>query len=271
MQYQVLNVKVQGGLDTAKLYLYLLDNSPEIDPARVRPVILLCPGGGYCMTSDREAEPVAMQFLAAGFQVAILRYSVAPATYPAALREVAWSVAHLRGHAGEYHIDPKKVIVMGFSAGGHLAASYGVFWKNHTFLAEELGVDDETLRPNGLILGYPVITSGPLAHRDSFVNLLGDQYNELVDEMSLENQVNEDVPPTFLWHTEPDDTVPVENSLFFFRALHEKHVPVELHIYPEGGHGLSLSTKETQWGGVGELVESCQGWVGLAVAWAKRI
>ena len=127
MNYQVLDVKVKDTEETGKLYTYFLDNSHEIDPNRVRPVIVICPGGGYGWVSDREAEPIAMKFLGAGYHAVILRYSVAPAAhYPTALRQLAWTVAHLREHAAEYHIDPNKVVVAGFSAGGHLAASYGV-------------------------------------------------------------------------------------------------------------------------------------------------
>lgn len=271
MNYNTIKVEAKGSAEGAKLVTYFLDNTEEIDANRIRPLLLLCPGGGYVMTSDREAEPIAMQFLAAGFHVAILRYSVAPAEYPVALREVAWSMVWLRSHAKEYHIDANRIITMGFSAGGHLAGSYGVFWKNHTFLAEELGVDAEMLRPNGQILCYPVITSGPKAHRGSFVSLLGDRYDELVDEMSLENQVNSDVPPTFLWHTEPDDCVPVENSICFFNALHEHHIPVEMHIYPVGGHGLSLANEETRYLDGGGIYPECQSWIGKALDWAKRI
>ena len=99
MQYNTIKVEAKGSLEYARLVTYFLDNTEEIDTKRIRPLILLCPGGGYVMTSDREAEPIAMQFLAAGFHVAILRYSVAPARYPVALREVAWSMAWLRTHA----------------------------------------------------------------------------------------------------------------------------------------------------------------------------
>lgn len=271
MQYNTIKVEAKGSLEYARLVTYFLDNTEEIDTKRIRPLILLCPGGGYVMTSDREAEPIAMQFLAAGFHVAILRYSVAPARYPVALREVAWSMAWLRDHAQEYHIDKDRIITMGFSAGGHLAASYGDFWKNHEFLAQELGVDAETLRPNGQILGYPVISSGSKAHRDSFTSLLGEHYDELVDAMSLENQVNEDVPPTFLWHTETDDLVPVENSILFFNALHEHHIPVEMHIYPIGGHGISLATEETRYRDGGGIFPQCQNWIEMAIRWAKEI
>lgn len=122
MNYQVLDVKVKDTEETGKLYTYFLDNSHEIDPNRVRPVIVICPGGGYGWVSDREAEPIAMKFLGAGYHAVILRYSVAPAAhYPTALRQLAWTVAHLREHAAEYHIDPNKVVVAGFSAGGQPA------------------------------------------------------------------------------------------------------------------------------------------------------
>ena len=167
----------------------------------MRPVIVICPGGGYEWVSEREAEPIALKFVGAGYHAVVLHYSVAPAAhYPTALRQLAWTVAHLREHAAEYHIDPNKVVVAGFSAGGHLAASYGVFWKKKTFLAEELGVDAEQLRPNGLLLSYPVITSGPKAHRGSFTNLLGDRYDELVDEISRESgqpRYAEDLPVAY--------------------------------------------------------------------------
>ena len=169
-------------------------------------------------------------------------------------------------------LDPNKVVVAGFSAGGHLAASYGVFWKKKTFLAEELEVDAKQLRPNGLLLSYPVITSGPKAHRDSFKNLLGDQYDNLVDEMSLENQVTLDTPKTFLWHTAPDDCVPVENSILFFTALHALEIPVEMHIYPVGGHGLGLANEETQSYEYQNAVrEECQSWISLAIDWMRHL
>ena len=219
MNYQVLDVKVKDTEEIGKLYTYFLDNSQEIDPNRVRPVIVICPGGGYGMVSDREAEPIAMRFLGAGYHAVILRYSVAPAAhYPTALRQLAWTVAYLREHAAEYHIDPN--------------------------------------------------TSGPKAHRDSFKNLLGDQYDNLVDEMSLENQVTLDTPKTFLWHTAPDDCVPVENSILFFTALHALEIPVEMHIYPVGGHGLGLANEETQSYEYQNAVrEECQSWISLAIDW----
>jgi acetyl esterase/lipase len=272
MIHKKIEIKARGMEAVGNLYTYFLDSSIEMRPNEKRPVILMCPGGGYEMTSDREAEPMAMQFLAMGYHVAILRYSVCPVRYPAALLQVAESVLYLKEHADEYHIDPEKIVVQGCSAGGHLAANYGIAW-NSPFLTKLMGMENdlERLCVAGLLLCYPVITSGEKAHEESFRNLLGEQYEEKKDELSLENQVTPDTPPTFLWHTATDETVPVENSLYFFQACLQQGVSAELHIYPVGGHGLSLANEETcRANGIG-VQKECQSWVGLAQTWLEEI
>ena len=272
MIHKKIEIKARGMEAVGNLYTYFLDSSIEMRPNEKRPVILLCPGGGYEMTSDREAEPMAMQFLAMGYHVAILRYSVCPVRYPAALLQVAESVLYLKKHAEEYHIDPEKIVLQGCSAGGHLAANYGIAW-NSPFLTKLMGMenDPERLRVAGLLLCYPVITSGEKAHEESFRNLLGEQYEEKKEELSLENRVTPDTPPTFLWHTATDETVPVENSLYFFQACLQQGVSAELHIYPVGGHGLSLANEETcRANGIG-VQKECQSWIGLAQTWLEEI
>lgn len=272
MIHKKIEIKSRGMEAVGNLYTYFLDSSIEMRPDEKRPVILMCPGGGYEMTSDREAEPMAMQFLAMGYHVAILRYSVCPVRYPAALLQVAESVLYLKEHADEYHIDPEKIVVQGCSAGGHLAANYGIAW-NSPFLTKLMGMenDPERLCVAGLLLCYPVITSGEKAHEESFRNLLGEQYEEKKDELSLENQVTPDTPPTFLWHTATDETVPVENSLYFFQACLQQGVSAELHIYPVGGHGLSLANEETcRANGIG-VQKECQSWIGLAQTWLEEM
>ena len=272
MIHKKIEIKAHGMEAVGNLYTYFLDSSSEMRPNEKRPVILMCPGGGYEMTSDREAEPMAMQFLAMGYHVAILRYSVCPVRYPAALLQVAESVLYLKEHADEYHIDPEKIVVQGCSAGGHLAANYGIAW-NSPFLTKLMGMenDPERLCVAGLLLCYPVITSGEKAHEESFRNLLGEQYEEKKEELSLENQVTPDTPPTFLWHTATDETVPVENSLYFFQACLQQGVSAELHIYPVGGHGLSLANEETcRANGIG-VQKECQSWIGLAQTWLEEI
>ena len=272
MIHKKIEIKARGMEAVGNLFTYFLDSSIEMRPNEKRPVILMCPGGGYEMTSDREAEPMAMQFLAMGYHVAILRYSVSPVHYPAALLQVAESVLYLKKHAEEYHIDPEKIVLQGCSAGGHLAANYGIAW-NSPFLTKLMGMenDPERLRVAGLLLCYPVITSGEKAHEESFRNLLGEQYEEKKEELSLENQVTPDTPPTFLWHTATDETVPVENSLYFFQACLQQGVSAELHIYPVGGHGLSLANEETcRANGIG-VQKECQSWIGLAQTWLEEI
>ncbi len=272
MIHKKIEIKARGMEAVGNLFTYFLDSSIEMRPNEKRPVILMCPGGGYEMTSDREAEPMAMQFLAMGYHVAILRYSVCPVRYPAALLQVAESVLYLKEHADEYHIDPEKIVVQGCSAGGHLAANYGIAW-NSPFLTKLMGMenDPERLCVAGLLLCYPVITSGEKAHEESFRNLLGEQYEEKKEELSLENQVTPDTPPTFLWHTATDETVPVENSLYFFQACLQQGVSAELHIYPVGGHGLSLANEETcRANGIG-VQKECQSWIGLAQTWLEEI
>ena len=272
MIHEKIQIQAPDSGNQAELYTYFLDNSAEIDPNRKRPVVLICPGGGYAMTSDREAEAIAVRFLAMGYHAAVLRYSVAPARFPDALTQLAKAVCLLRENAEEWNIQKDKIVVQGSSAGGHLAASLGVFW-NKPFLSRILGVPSETFRPNGLILSYPVISSGDKGHQESFQNLLGEDYEDKEKRrgMSLENCVTKDTPRTFLWHTATDDTVPVENSILFFQALHALDISAELHIYPAGVHGLGLANTETvNCRGIG-IQEECQSWVDLAGEWMKHL
>ena len=270
MVHENIDIKVPGYEGTARLSTYFLDNFPEMGMNKTRPCVLICPGGGYGFVSDREAEPIAMKMLSFGYHAAVLRYNVAPHRYPEALLQAAGAVLYLRKNAEKYHIDANKIVLQGFSAGGHLAASFGVFWKQ-SFIAKAWGANTEDLRPFGLILCYPVITSGKYAHHGTIQNLLGDAYEEKKDSMSLELQVNEDTPATFIWSTTTDALVPVQNSLLFYQALLEKGIPAELHIYRKGAHGLALADEETKTPeGLG-MERSCQSWILLARDWLKGI
>lgn len=261
---------LQNGGCQPTLTTYLLDNSPDIDPERVRPAVLICPGGGYAFTSDREAEAVAIRFNSYGYHALVLRYSVAPAEFPASLVELAAAVRLVRERAEVWHVDRKRVLVAGFSAGAHLACSLGVFW-NQPFLQKLLGTEPESYRPDGMILSYPVITSGEFAHRGSFVNLLGGQDDAKRALVSLEHQVSKETPPAFIWHTFADNSVPLENSLLLADALRKAGVPFELHIYPHGGHGLGLANEETMCKRTGFGVQpECQSWTELAHTWVQH-
>lgn len=271
MLTKVFEIKAEGSLPGAGLFTYIQEPSPEIQ-VKKRPLVLICPGGGYEMTSDREAEPLALRFLAMGYHAAVLRYSVAPAVYPTALLELAEAMKLIHEYAEEWLVKADKIFVLGCSAGGHLAASLGMFW-HEAWLAEKTGVKSELLRPAGMILCYPVITSGKFAHRGSFKALLGDMETEaMLERVSLENQVTEHTPEVFLWHTYTDDCVPVENSLYLISAMKKYNIPVEFHMYPAGGHGLSTADWQTATPEGYGVQEECQSWLLLAAAWlAKRV
>jgi len=234
-----------------------------------RPAVLVLPGGGYAFTSPREAEPIALQFNEAGYHAFVLDYSVAPAKHPQPLLDASRAMCIIRENAEEWGIYPDKIAVCGFSAGGHLAASLGVHW-DKKYLGNVEGIEIGKNRPDALILCYPVITSGRYAHRGSFKNLLGENPDsDLLYEMSLEHHVSEKTPPAFIWHTFADAGVPVENSLLFAQALREKNIPFELHIYPEGVHGLSLATEETANGRSDLVSPHVAGWIKLCKEWLR--
>lgn len=264
-------MKEKGSMPYARLLTYLWDWSPEswIDK---RLLVLICPGGGYEKTSDREAEGVALKIMSMGFHAAVLRYSVAPAEYPTALLEVAAAVKFLREKAEEWNIDKDRIVVMGFSAGGHLAASYGVLW-NEPWLSEMMDTDSEQLRPNALLLGYPVITADrEYWHEGSFRNLLGTKWDEeLLEKLSLEKQIGPHTPKTFLWHTYEDETVPVENSLRWVQAMYRQGIPVEFHLYEKGIHGLSLASEVTDNVARIRHQKECESWINLAEVWLKNL
>lgn len=272
MIHTTYQIQVPGSLPDTRLTVYIQDYSQDL-MIQERPLILICPGGGYMRTSDREAEPIALKFLAMGYHAAVLRYSCAPARYPAALLELAASMALIRGNAQEWHVDAEKIIVQGCSAGGHLAASLGMFWEED-LVADGIGLDGpdrELLRPSGMILCYPVITSGAFAHRGSFENLLGERQEELGEKMSLEKQVSEKTPPAFIWHTFADQAVPVENSLLLVSAMRRAGIPTEFHMYPRGQHGLALANHLTATSTGEAIQEECTSWIGLAHTWMEHL
>ena len=253
----------------AYMTTYFWEESKELYPGQKRPVILICPGGAYRMTSDGEAEGVALRFMAEGYHTAVLRYSTAPARHPVPLLQLAKAVSILKKNSETWLIEKDSVILMGFSAGGHLAASLGVFW-NRPWLAEKLNLPREQFRPAGMILSYPVITSGEYGHKESFQNLLGDRYEEQKEELSLEKQVTPETPRTFLWHTMEDTTVPMENSLLFLQALRRNSVPAEYHLFPRGKHGVGLGCELTAGLDGSGIAPGADAWSDLAVKWLLK-
>ncbi len=235
------------GKNNATLTLYC-QTPNEGQLIQSRATILVIPGGGYGSVSYREGECVALKFCSEGFNAAVLDYSVYPdALFPQSLCEAALAIAHLKQNAQAYNIDPEKIITCGFSAGGHLALSLGAFW-NQKWLSERVGIKSEILRPAAQILCYPVVSSDPeIAHLKSFERILGEEPKEEYKKLvSLEHQVDENTPPTFLWSSFSDNAVPCENSLRLAAKLKEKNVPLEFHLYGWAPHGLSLADKTVQ-------------------------
>ena len=183
------------------------------------------------------------------------------------------SIAHVRDHCDLYRIDPHRIFVMGFSAGGHLAGSSGTLWEHEALLPYAKGNAMDRFRPDGMVLCYPVISGGQYAHRGSFDRLMGhqDATAEELAALSLELHVTDRTPPTFLWHTSTDTAVPVENSLMFASALREKRVPFELHVFPKGRHGMSLANAETSMGRPEMEDEAVAAWVALALRFLRTL
>lgn len=211
---------------------------------RRHPCLVICPGGGYSFCSQREAEPIALQFLAEGFNVFVLNYATAPHRFPNQLRQVAAVMELIFQNASQWHCDTDHVAIMGFSAGGHLAAQYA----NAYDMEEVRQVFPDSKGVHATILCYPVITADPAhGHMGSFENLLGHLplTQEEQKKFSCQNLVSKRTPPAFVWMTAQDTVVPPENSLLYARALLENGVPVEMHMFPFGGHGLSTATDQT--------------------------
>lgn len=234
------------------------------------PAVIICPGGAYEDISEREADPVAAQFFAAGYHTFILNYSVgAQAQKFRPLLQLAETIAQIRRYSKEWFVSPEKIAVCGFSAGGHLACSLGVLFNEPEFL--KFFQKKENIRPDAMILGYPVITADEFAHVPSIENVSGaKEGSELYQWFGLEKHVDCDTPPTFLWHTAEDEAVPVENSLKMAIALSQAGVSYELHILPKGRHGLSICTEEvdTPCEYNGRWLDWCMKW--LRCVWTEK-
>lgn len=260
----------EADADRVNLTAYLVDPIDEC-PAQAprRGAVLVCPGGGYQMLAGREGEPVALRFAAAGFSAFVLRYSIGShAAFPQSLMDAMRAMRLIRQNADDWGVDPDKLAVCGFSAGGHLAASLGTLW-NAPDVLEQAGCTPADTQPNALILGYPVITSTACTHGGSIDTLLQGHEAGLRPRLACENNVGPHTPPTFLFHTFMDDCVPVENALLFATALVKHDVPVELHIFENGGHGLALADAVTQ-KGAWDVDADVADWMRLCVNWLRH-
>ena len=232
---------------------------------KVRPAMLVIPGGGYEYCSDREQEPVALEFLHAGYSVFVLEYTVNTA-YPTPLIEAAMAMRFIRENAKKYSADPVHVGALGFSAGGHLAGMLATLWEEEPVKAVSRG---QNIRPDAALLTYPVITGGEFGHTGTMDRISGGD-PVLREKLSLEKRVTKDCPPAFLWHTGEDDCVPAESSLLFAAACRRAGVPFELHLFEKGRHGTSVAGLETEASEeAAASISHLSAWLPLALTWLR--
>ncbi len=272
--------QLEGFGADARLDAYIIENSKEYDDGKLRPAMLVLPGGGYQFTSDREAQFVALAYLAKGYNAFILRYSV-KTLMTQILLEAAKSIAFIRDNAAEWHIDANRVAVVGFSAGGHLASCMATLW-NRKEMSELTGLPNEKIKPNAAILSYAVLLA-PIPHVENdesghkqvmemmYRTMSGkDDYTPAdIQKYSADLQVDCDTSPSFLWTTAEDTTVLPIHSIKYAAAMLEHNRPCELHMYTRGNHGLSLANENTA--GHPDMVQPhVQNWLDMSVTWLEK-
>ncbi len=205
------------------------------------PAVIICPGGGYTKRADHEGEPLAKVMASHGMLGVVCHYRVAPNRHPAPYADAARTVRLVRSMSDELNVDPQRIVLMGFSAGGHNACTVATQPDLHHDEHDDL-VDQFSARPDRLVLAYPVVSFITKPHRGSAQQLVGrDASHEVLQQFSGELHVDANTPPTFLFHTADDEPVPVENSLNFAAACREHDIPVEVHIYAHGPHGVGMA------------------------------
>lgn len=271
--YEYFKIKKPEGA-RGVLTTYIRDLSPEIDLERKASAMLVIPGGGYHMVSDREGEPVAMRYLALGFNAFVLDYSVAEDSalkYPYQIAEAAMAMEYLRINAENLNIDPEKIAAVGFSAGGHLCAMLGSF--HNCPETGKVFKPTVCVKPNAVVLGYPVISSDiSFAHIGSFINLCGEENKELMKKVDVLNLIDENSAPAFIWSTFNDNVVPCQNAIEAALKYKESGVPVSLHVFGKGEHGLSVADATVYKAdkALKEMSVSVPEWVRLSVEWLEE-
>ena len=234
---------LQGGKLDGMMTDYPYDG--EVDQNWARPAVLVIPGGGYAMASRREGEPIASAFMGQGFQVFVLWYLTITdgVRYPEELLEASAAIDYIKKNAKALNVNPDEVFVVGFSAGGHLTGNVAIEYKN---VPQKAGVALDC-KPTAVGLCYPVITekAGYVGtHKNLLDGYTATAKKELLKTLNLNEAVTDSTSPAFIWTTAGDNVVPSENSLLFAYELAKRKIPYELHVYPQGYHGLSTGTRE---------------------------
>ena len=239
---------------------------PEIYPYIVegsKSCVVICPGGGYSMKAvEHEGTHIALRLNSYGVSAFVLDYRHSPYKHPVPVIDAKRAIRYARFLSKEYGYDKDKIGIMGFSAGAHLAGCAGVFTDDFGYEPID-EIDNENSRPDFMALCYPVITFGPFGHMGSFYALSSDHSEEMAKELSVENHVNENTPPTFLIHAIDDEGVPVENSLIMASTLSKHKVPFEIHTFNSGNHGFGLGDGKS----IGQVTPYTDMWPNIFKNW----
>ena len=263
-------VMLEEGNENAYIETYVADPVSGF----TRDAILVIPGGGYQnVCSEREGEPIALAFLAQGYNAFVLHYSVTSVSdrvFPAQLKEASLAMKHIKDNAEVYGIHKDRVFAVGFSAGGHLAASLGVLWGNQE-VNDAIDMPFGYNKPTGVMLIYPVISN--IGHVGSFKNLFHTENptEKQLQKSCIDINVTIDASPAFMLHTVDDAVVHVQNTLSLAQAYTKAGVPYEMHVYPSGPHGVALGNEITKCGTPGWENAAIAKWVESAVFWAKNV
>ncbi len=261
-------------LDEKDENIYLEVYAPDKIRCFTRDAILVIPGGGYGQVcSDREGEPVALDFVAKGMAAFVLHYSVgAKAVFPRPLIEASKAMKYIKDNADKYGIKQERVFATGFSAGGHLCTALGTLWHMKE-IYDEVPMEYGYNKPCGIVPVYPVVSALVPTHIDSFKNIMGKSELSSKDreKWSLERFVDERSAPAFIVHTSDDNAVPVFNALSLAKAYADKKMSFELHIYKSAPHGMALGNEITEAGNNGWNNKANATWTYLAHEWMVSI
>lgn len=285
----------------AYIKTYLLEDSKEFNQGKKRPLVIVCPGGAYLGTSDREAESVALRFNSYGYHAVVLRYNTyfgelnwefkeemsvkTACLWPNPLYDLAKTMAMVQQQKEAWLVDEQRIMLCGFSAGGNLVGNMATRW-HEPWLAEKVGISSDELRPHAAIIGYPVtdyfllkelnkmrgdegvIGLFKMANLASFGVI--EPSDEQLTSISPVYAVSDKTIPMYIWHTAADKLVYSENALHLALALCKYQIPYELHIFQEGGHGLSLCD-ETTAAEPGHINHAAYTWFDMAMTWLKGL
>lgn len=274
-----------AGVSNAALVAYIQEASIDQGAPKARPAVIICPGGAYIGITEKEAEPVALRFIASGYHVFVLKYSIGTqiGRFPAPFIDAANAVRLIRERADRWSVNPDKIILCGFSTGGHTAAILSATWQED-YLRKATGADNYLFKPNALILGYPLLdlyafkVKNILKMQPLMEMMFGCIYgtlnpqDEQLNEWSCRNRVTSAMPATFLWTTSEDAVIDVGESLDFIKSLAINRVPFEFHIFEKGAHGLSLADETVGYSDeeIRKNVNAYK-WVELALNWLKNL